>query len=82
MRRRLSPIAFCLALLLALIAPLSAQRSAAPNLAGFDQWVTSVMAEWKVPGLAVGAVQDGKVVFIKGTGFATSRPDCPLPRRP
>jgi len=69
MRRRLSPIAFCLALLLALIAPLSAQRSAAPNLAGFDQWVTSVMAEWKVPGLAVGAVQDGKVVFIKGYGL-------------
>lgn len=67
--RRLSRVTFVLASFFVLIAPLPAQRSSAPNLTGFDQWVTSVMAEWKIPGLAVGAVQDGKVVFAKGYGL-------------
>ncbi|MHB1329732.1 MAG: serine hydrolase [Gemmatimonadales bacterium] len=68
--RRAAPLARLLAFCFVLIAPISAQqRSSAPDLTGFDQWVTSVMAEWKVPGVAVGAVKDGKVVFMKGYGL-------------
>ena len=36
---------------------------------GFDAYVQQVMQDWKIPGLAVGAVQDGKVVLAKGYGY-------------
>lgn len=36
---------------------------------GFDQWVESIMAEWKIPGLAVAALKDGEVVLSKGYGY-------------
>src|SRR5918996_6474097 len=35
---------------------------------GFDQFVASVMKEWHVPGLALGVIQDGKPVLLKGYG--------------
>lgn len=37
--------------------------------AGFDTFVEGVMKEWFVPGLAVGAVKDGRVVLAKGYGY-------------
>jgi CubicO group peptidase (beta-lactamase class C family) len=39
------------------------------DLATLDPFVTSIMAAWNVPGLAVAVVQDDKVVFSKGYGF-------------
>jgi CubicO group peptidase (beta-lactamase class C family) len=52
----------------------SAQRPS--PLEGFDDYVTNAMAEWKIPGLAVGVVKDGQVVFAKGFGVRTiGRPD-------
>lgn len=36
---------------------------------GFDEWVQGVMADWSVPGLAVGAVKDGEVVLLEGYGY-------------
>ncbi|MGH9766083.1 MAG: serine hydrolase [Blastocatellia bacterium] len=60
-------------LLMALLcapAQLRAQDNAAPaNFNGFDGFVEQVMKDWKVPGLAVAVVKDGKVVFAKGFGF-------------
>jgi len=38
-------------------------------LKGFDSFVSSVMAEWKVPGLAVSIVRDGRVIFARGFGY-------------
>jgi CubicO group peptidase (beta-lactamase class C family) len=38
-------------------------------LAGFDAFAESVMKEWQVPGMAVGAIKDGKVVLAKGYGL-------------
>jgi CubicO group peptidase (beta-lactamase class C family) len=37
-------------------------------LNGLDGFVEEVMKEWKVPGLAVGIVKDGKLVHAKGYG--------------
>lgn len=34
----------------------------------FDQWIESGRQDWKIPGMAVGIVKDGEVVFAKGFG--------------
>jgi CubicO group peptidase (beta-lactamase class C family) len=41
---------------------------AAVGLAGFADFVRAAMADWKVPGLAVAAVKDGRVVVSEGFG--------------
>jgi CubicO group peptidase (beta-lactamase class C family) len=51
-------------------AQLQAQNGSAPApLNGLDGFVEQVMKEWKVPGLAVAIVKDGKVVYAKGFGY-------------
>ena len=57
--------------------PLSAQTPD-PRLDGFDQWVESVMAEWKVPGLGVAIVEDGKTVFARGYGWRNVEQQLPV----
>ena len=37
-------------------------------LVEFDQYATKTMADWKIPGMAIGIVQDGKLIFSKGYG--------------
>jgi len=44
-------------------------NSTPPNFNGFDGFVEQVMKDWKVPGLAVAAVKDGKVIYAKGFGY-------------
>lgn len=39
------------------------------RLAGFDQYVEKVMADWKILGIAVAVISDGKVVLQKGYGL-------------
>ena len=49
---------------------LSAQNAPAQiNLEGFDAFVEKVMKDWKVPGLSLAIVKDGKIVYAKGYGF-------------
>jgi CubicO group peptidase (beta-lactamase class C family) len=52
-------------------APLAPFTQAQPSseLDGFDAFVASAMRDWKVPGVAVGVIRDGKVVLAKGYGF-------------
>ncbi len=52
-------------------APLAPVAQAQPSseLSGFDAFVADVMREWKVPGLAVGVIRDGKVALAKGYGL-------------
>jgi CubicO group peptidase (beta-lactamase class C family) len=55
-----------------LLAPaqLQAQNGSAPAaLNGLDGFVEQVMKDWKVPGLSVAIVKDGKVVYAKGFGY-------------
>jgi len=40
-----------------------------PDLKGFNEFVTKGMADWKVPGMAISIVKDGKVIFAEGFGF-------------
>ena len=56
-------------LLLAL--PGFGQKPADPKaqLKGFPEFVAKAMAEWKVPGMAVAVIKDGKVVLSEGFGL-------------
>ncbi len=38
-------------------------------LEGFDQWVDSALASWKVVGASVGIIVDGQIVYAKGHGL-------------
>ena len=69
-RARLHAVAIVTALLLLFVAPrqTTTAQSADP-LAGFDAFVEGVMKDWNVPGVAVGAIKDGKVVLAKGYGY-------------
>jgi len=45
------------------------QVNPAAKLQGIDDLAAQAMEEWKVPGLALGIVKDGKVIYAKGYGF-------------
>lgn len=47
-------------------APAALQR--ADPLTGFDDYVSRALTDWRIPGLAVAVVSDGKVVHAKGYG--------------
>lgn len=50
------------------------------RLDGFDPWVESIMQEWKVPGLGVAIVEDGKTVFARGYGWRNVEDKLPVTR--
>jgi len=58
----------CSFLLLLLVAASAAAQS---NVDTLDKYVEASMKDWKVPGLAIAVVQDGKVVLSKGYGLRT-----------
>ena len=66
--------------ILTAVSPAIAQRKNAPRAAkvaepqrggldGLDDFISGAMKDWKVPGLAITVVQDGKVVLLKGYGY-------------
>jgi len=58
-----------LALFLALPGFGAKQADPKAKLKGFSEFVTKSMAEWKVPGMAVVIIKDGKVVLAEGFGL-------------
>ncbi|MGH7521112.1 MAG: serine hydrolase [Gemmatimonadales bacterium] len=59
----------------------SAARATPRALSGLDQFVTSQMTEWHVPGLALGIIQDGRVVLLRGYGFRDVEQKLPVTPR-
>jgi CubicO group peptidase (beta-lactamase class C family) len=51
--------------------PAAASAAVAPasKLQGLDGLADQAMKQWKVPGLAIAVVQDGKVIYAKGYGY-------------
>jgi CubicO group peptidase (beta-lactamase class C family) len=47
----------------------TAAAPAKPGLDGLDEFVNQTMKDWKVPGLALAVIQDGKVTLLKGYGL-------------
>ena len=71
-RRHLGRVALAATALTYAAAPLSAQKAAAkPSLAGFDQYITKTMQDWKDPGLAIAVVKDDSIILMKGYGTRT-----------
>ena len=51
------------------------------DVAAVDRYITTVMSEWKVPGISVGIIRDGKVVLAKGYGFRDADRQLPVTER-
>jgi CubicO group peptidase (beta-lactamase class C family) len=88
MRRLLAGALILAAGLILQVAPLSV--SAAPfsrvqgdttGLGDLDEFITSVMEEWKVPGLAIAVAKDGEVVFSEGFGYRDVDEELPVTSR-
>lgn len=47
-------------------------------LKGFDDYVEQVMNDWQVPGLAIGIVQNGTIVYTKGYGYRNKSSKMPV----
>ena len=54
------------------------QTGITAKLADFEEFVRQTMREWKVQGLAVAIVQDGKVIFSQGFGMRDIARDLPV----
>ena len=52
--------------------------AATQPLDGLDEFVANAMRDWKVPGVAVAVVQDGKVILSKGYGFRDVKGQLPV----
>lgn len=51
------------------------------RLNGLDAFITEVMEEWKVPGLAIAVVDDGEVIVSKGYGYRDVDEELPVTPR-
>ena len=71
--RKASPVCvvlvFCVAGAIGLAQQPSPPASSAAKLQGLDTLADQAMKEWKVPGVAIAVVQDGKVIYAKGYGY-------------
>ncbi len=52
--------------------------AAAESLNGFDDFVSMVMKEFNIPGVAVAAIQDGEIVMSKGWGYRNVEEQLPM----
>lgn len=50
----------------------------AGDLTSLDEFISSVMREWKVPGLAIAVVKDGKVIVSRGYGYRDMEKKLPV----
>ena len=58
---------------------LSVTGTARSEFAGFDAWMKQFMTEHNVPGGALAIVQDGKLVYSRGFGWADREGKEPVP---
>jgi CubicO group peptidase (beta-lactamase class C family) len=64
-----SRLGLLVAFLPSFLAAQQPSRAPAVSLAGLDEYVSGVMKEWHLPGLALGVIKDGQPVILKGYGF-------------
>lgn len=56
----------------------AAAPAAKPTLDGLDDFINQTMKDWKVPGLALAVIQDGKVTLLKGYGLRDMEKQLPV----
>ena len=60
------------------------QQTEKPNadvFQGFDAFVEAEMKQWRVPGLSVAVIKDGKIILLKGYGFRDVQKKLPVTPR-
>src|SRR5436190_14910917 len=65
-------------LLVLLCRVVSSAESAHVPLDGFDAFVSDVLKEWNVPGMAIGIVQSNKTIYAKGFGYRDLKQKLPV----
>ena len=53
-------------------------QTATSDLEGLDDFIAEQMKEWKVPGLAIAIVRDGKAIHVKGYGYRDVEEELPV----
>lgn len=76
--RALAAAAIAVAFAVATVSSQTSSRTVEERLDGFDQWVESVMTEWKAPGLGVAIVEDGETIFARGYGWRNVEEELPV----
>jgi CubicO group peptidase (beta-lactamase class C family) len=54
------------------------QAAAQPGLAGLDEFISAAMKDWKVPGLAIAVIRDGKIILSRGYGLRDVKKNQPV----
>ena len=62
----------------ALAQPIPITGQAVPDLAAYDDVMTSLMQQYQVPGAALAVVRDGRLVFARGYGYADRDLETPV----
>ena len=68
----------CFTMALMLLIPASLYAQEAAELEGLNDFVERGMADWEIPGMAVGVVKDGELVHAKGYGVKKLGEDDPV----
>ncbi|WP_299461401.1 serine hydrolase [uncultured Microscilla sp.] len=69
---------FVTACLLSVASFAQQDKAVAKKLKGVDQYIRKAMKDWKVPGVAMVVVQNGKVVYQKGYGYRNVEKKLPV----
>lgn len=59
----------CLIAIFLCVPVLHAEDSDMEGLKGLDDYVNQMITEWKAPGVAIGIVKDGQLIYQKGFGY-------------
>ena len=78
---RIRLAAALVAVLCLLTTPAITRTQSADAFAGFEAFVDGILKDWNVPGVAVGAIQDGKVILAKGYGLRDVEKQLPVTER-
>ena len=81
MRRRSWLVALVLVTVTFAAPTVAQRRTAAPDLSAIDPVVTAMMSEWHVPGLALGVIKDGQLLYAKGYGYRDLEQKLPVTPR-
>ena len=69
----------CIAVLCTIFSPAASAQSTPPDFAAIDTYIAAQMQAMRLPGLALGIVQDDQIVYLTGYGVAdpSGRPVTP-----
>ncbi len=81
MSPRVLSVALCLGVLLSAPAPAAPPPTAADPFAGWDDFVSRALVDWKVPGLAMAVVKGDEVLLLSGYGFRDAERKLPVTPR-